>query len=178
MSTSKLPCKIKTFKQQAEQRKFFEKISTPFHRVVLSKCMHLKLFFACWQVEWRLRQRRSLISTSFSFRKGVGTRDWRESIAVVKLVNESCVDHKQVVYVWFVDKEKAFNRVNWVKLLEVLKSIGVDWHDRWLIERLLWGKVWESGWKMAYQTQQWSAMEQDKVAWNLPYSITYMLKLC
>ena len=73
-----------------------------------------------------------MVSTSFSFRKGVGTR---EAIAVVRLVSE------QDVYVCFVDKEKAFNGVNWVKLLEVLKSIGVDWHDRWLIERLLWGKV-------------------------------------
>ena len=32
--------------------------------------------------------------------------------------------------------EKAFDRVNWVKLLEVLKSISVDLHDQWLIERL------------------------------------------
>ena len=79
-----------------------------------------------------------MVSTSFSFREGVGTR---EAIAVVRLVSESRIDHEQDVYVCFVDKEKAFNRVNWVKLLEVLKSIGVDWHDRWLIERLLWGKV-------------------------------------
>ena len=34
---------------------------------------------------------------------------------------------------------KAFDRVNWVKLLEVLKSIGVDWQDRRLIERLYTG---------------------------------------
>ena len=79
-----------------------------------------------------------MVSTCFSFRKGVGTR---EAIAVVRLVSESCIDHEQDVYVCFVDKEKAFNRVNWVKLLELLKSIGVDWHDRWLIERFLWGKV-------------------------------------
>ena len=79
-----------------------------------------------------------MVSTCFSFRKGVGTR---EAIAVVRLVSERCIDHEQDVYVCFVDKEEAFNRVNWVKLLELLKSIGVDWHDRWLIERLLWGKV-------------------------------------
>ena len=43
-------------------------------------------------------------------------------------------------YVCFVDYEKAFDRVNWVKLLEVLKSIGVDWRDRRLIERLYMGQ--------------------------------------
>ena len=40
----------------------------------------------------------------------------------------------------FCRLRKAFDRVNWVKLLEVLKSIGVDWQDRWLIERLYTGQ--------------------------------------
>ena len=40
----------------------------------------------------------------------------------------------------FCRLRKAFNRVNWVKLLEVLKSIGVDWQDRRLIERLYKGQ--------------------------------------
>ena len=44
------------------------------------------------------------------------------------------------MHVCFVDYEKAFNRVNWVKLLEVLKSIGVDGQDRWLIEGLYMGQ--------------------------------------
>ena len=40
------------------------------------------------------------------------------------------------VFVCFVDYEKAFDRVNWVNLLDALKSIGVDWRDRRFIERL------------------------------------------
>ena len=40
----------------------------------------------------------------------------------------------------FCRLRKAFDRVNWVKLLEVMKSIGVDWRDQWLIERLYTGQ--------------------------------------
>jgi len=32
-----------------------------------------------------------------------------------------------------MDYEKGFDRVNWDKLMTVLKSIGVDWRDRRLI---------------------------------------------
>ena len=58
------------------------------------------------------------------------------------LICERCIDHEQDMYVCLVDYEKAFNVVNRVKLLEVLKSIGVDWRDRRLIdhERLYKGQ--------------------------------------
>ena len=32
--------------------------------------------------------------------------------------------------------EKAFDRINWLKMLEILKNIGVDWRDRRLINNL------------------------------------------
>lgn len=32
--------------------------------------------------------------------------------------------------------EKAFDRVNWVKMLDILKEIGVDWRDRRLVREL------------------------------------------
>ena len=33
------------------------------------------------------------------------------------------------IYVSFVDYEKAFDRIDWVKLLDVLGYMGVDWRD-------------------------------------------------
>jgi len=38
------------------------------------------------------------------------------------------------VYVCFVDDEKAFDRVDWLKLLDILGNKGVDWRDL----RLIW----------------------------------------
>ena len=48
-------------------------------------------------------------------------------------MSETCIDHNQEIHVYFVDYEKAFDRVDWSKLLKVLKDIGVNWRDRWLI---------------------------------------------
>ena len=36
----------------------------------------------------------------------------------------------------FVDFEKAFDIVNWEKMMKVLQSIGVDWRDRRMISKL------------------------------------------
>ena len=36
----------------------------------------------------------------------------------------------------FVDFEKAFDRVNWVEMFEILKDLHVDWKDRRLLKDL------------------------------------------
>ena len=36
----------------------------------------------------------------------------------------------------FVDLEKSFDRVNWVKMMGILKRIGVYWRDRRLVTNL------------------------------------------
>jgi len=48
--------------------------------------------------------------------------------------------NKKVQYVCFVDYEKAFDRVDWTKLLEILCNIGVDYRDRKLIWNLYKGQ--------------------------------------
>ena len=40
------------------------------------------------------------------------------------------------MYVCFIDFEKAFDRVNWTKMMEILKKLVVDWRDRRMISNL------------------------------------------
>ena len=40
------------------------------------------------------------------------------------------------MFICFVDFEKAFDPVNWVKMLEALKRIVVNWKDRRMIAEL------------------------------------------
>ena len=34
------------------------------------------------------------------------------------------------------DWQKAFDQVNWTKLMHILKGTGIDWHERRLISKL------------------------------------------
>jgi len=59
----------------------------------------------------------------FGFRSGRGTRD---AIGVMRCLSERSMEFNQDLYVCFIDYEKAFDRVNWRKLMEILHNIGVD----------------------------------------------------
>ena len=66
----------------------------------------------------------------FGFQKGCGTR---EAIGVLRILCEGSLEHDQDVFICFVDFEKAFYRVDWVKMLQSVKNARVDWRDRRLI---------------------------------------------
>jgi hypothetical protein len=73
----------------------------------------------------------------FGFRKGRGTR---EAIGVLRMLCERSLENDNQIYICFVDFEKAFDRVKWEKMMEVLKSIQVDWRDRRMIKELYIGQ--------------------------------------
>ena len=53
---------------------------------------------------------------------------------------ERSLENNQEVYICFVDYEKAFDRVDWKKLINILRRMGVDWKDRRLIGNLYMGQ--------------------------------------
>src|SRR5207245_6074822 len=69
----------------------------------------------------------------FGFRQGCGTI---EAVGVMRVLCERSLKVGNEVYICFVDFEKAFDRVDWIKMMEVLESVGVDWRDRRLIYQL------------------------------------------
>ena len=72
------------------------------------------------------------------FRRGKGTR---EAIAILRTLGERSMQHGKDMYICFVDYEKAFDRVNWCRLMRALERIGIDWKDRRLIKNLYMGQT-------------------------------------
>jgi hypothetical protein len=62
-----------------------------------------------------------------------GTED---PIGMLRIISERTLETDAELCVCFIDWQKAFNRVNWTKLMQVLKETGIDWRERRLISNL------------------------------------------
>jgi hypothetical protein len=69
----------------------------------------------------------------FGFRRGKGTRD---AIGMLRIISELTLVIYEELYACFIDWQKAFDRVNWTKLMQILKGTGIDWRERRLISKL------------------------------------------
>jgi len=67
------------------------------------------------------------------FRTGKGTRD---ATGMLRIISERTLQIDEEVCVCFIDWQKAFDRVNWTKLMQILKETGIDWRERRLISNL------------------------------------------
>ena len=74
----------------------------------------------------------------YGIRRGSGTR---EAIAVMRIMCERSLEHDQEVNICFANFEKAFDRIRWDKLMEILQKIGFDRREQKLIKELYMGQV-------------------------------------
>ena len=74
----------------------------------------------------------------FGFRRGKGTRD---TIGMIRIIAERTLEIDEELRVCFIDWQKEFYRVNWTKVMQTLKRIGIDWRERRLISKLYMEQV-------------------------------------
>jgi len=67
------------------------------------------------------------------FRRGKGTTD---ATGMVRIISERTLEIDEDLCVCFIDWKQAFDRVNWTKLMYILKGTGIDWRERRLISNL------------------------------------------
>ena len=54
----------------------------------------------------------------------------------MRIIAERTLEIDEELCVCFIDWQKAFDRVNWTKLRQILKKIGIDWRERRLVSKL------------------------------------------
>jgi hypothetical protein len=52
------------------------------------------------------------------------------------IIGERTLEIDGELCVCFIDSQKAFDRGNWTKLMQILKVTGIDWRARRLISNL------------------------------------------
>lgn len=96
---------------------------------IFLKIIHNRIYKRCEAV---------ISESQFGFRNGLGTR---EALFSLQILVERCRDVNVDVYLCFVDYEKAFDRVQHEKLLEILTKIGLDDKDVRIIMNLYWNQT-------------------------------------
>jgi hypothetical protein len=74
-----------------------------------------------------------VLGDQFGFRRGIGNRN---AIGMLRIISERTLETDEELSVCFIDWQKAFVRVNWTKLMQILKETGIDWRERKLISNL------------------------------------------
>jgi hypothetical protein len=69
----------------------------------------------------------------FGFRRGKVARD---ATGILRIISERTLEIDEELCDCFIDWQKAFDRVNGTKLMQILKRTGIDWRERRLISNL------------------------------------------
>jgi len=63
----------------------------------------------------------------FGFRRGKGTRD---AIGMMRIIAKRTLEIDEELCICFIDWQKAFDRANWNKLMQILKRTVIDWREK------------------------------------------------
>jgi len=55
---------------------------------------------------------------------------------MLRIISERTLEIDEELRVCFIEWQKAFDRVNWTKLMQILKETVIDWRERRLISNL------------------------------------------
>jgi len=55
---------------------------------------------------------------------------------MMRIIAERTLEIDEELCICFTDWQKAFDRVNWTRLMQILKRTGIDWCERRLISKL------------------------------------------
>ena len=54
----------------------------------------------------------------------------------MRIIAERTTEVDEDLCICFIDWQKAYDRVNWTKLMQILKRTGIDWREGRLISKL------------------------------------------
>ena len=66
----------------------------------------------------------------FGFKRRKGTRD---VVGMLRVIPKRTLEIDEELCVCFIYWPKVFDRVNWTKLIQILKGTGIEWRERILI---------------------------------------------
>jgi hypothetical protein len=59
-----------------------------------------------------------------------------DAIGMLRIISERTLDVDEELWACLIDWQKAFDGVDWAKLMQVLNESGIDWRERKLISKL------------------------------------------
>lgn len=108
------------------------------YRIIALMCHTLKIFLKIIHNRIFRKLEEGMSDTQMGFRKGMGTR---EALYGISILRQRCLDMNQDLYVCFVDFQKAFDRVQHSKMIEILKQKNIDSRDIRIISNLYWNQT-------------------------------------
>lgn len=105
------------------------------HRTISLMSHVLKIFLRIIHQRIYKKIEEHIADSQFGFRKGLGTR---EALFSIQVLIQRCRDVNTDVFMCFVDLEKAFDKVQHDKMVDILKTTSIDDKDLHFIANLYW----------------------------------------